>query len=1136
MKKAIIYGITGQDGFYLTQELLRHNYEVIGVARRSSIDNTARLNPFFTNKNFKVIEGDITDGLSIVNTINHYQPDEIYNLAAQSVTEESLLPIKSGNLVKYITFKELWDNQIKKSKTIRTENFNGTEIEVIDINPTENSICALGYSNSSGNWYNITQISRHKWNGKIAKLSQKFGSVCVTPNHSLIDIYGKVVQPSSNPWMLNIRKVNSIVKKPIDCISTKMTGVKNSVWLHKKENGRIGYVKESIDNVDALCRFVGAFVAEGHTCFNTANNTYTVNISEQNKEWLISLQDDLNTFFDGRSCIITHKKDGYDDVYTLEIKSRYLYDLMRYWCGEDSYSKKLPDWFTRLSKKHASILFNKMIEGDGCFQDESWRYTTSSYKLACQFSWLVTYLGYDYTVNEEDNNHSYWHFRSCSFYQLNQGSEGKKISWIDYNGYVYDITVDEVHNFTVGVGNIVVHNSHVATSFNQPGLTWDVTAKGCLNILEAIRNIKPDTKFYQASSSEMFGKNYSTSIALSMFGPDVINKYQNEDTPMMPQSPYAIAKLAAHHLIRNYRDSYGLFACSGILFNHETLSYGTPIIIKKDNKIDILPIGDVARFHTGVVFDMSNLKYQDGKPCTDLKVWDQSGWVDISWVSGYPHEKDKNPRIINARNFVYTATGSHPCIMEDDSEKNTSDLELGDKVKNISYPNIELIQDVSLEEAEWLGMMVGDGNLHHNTPRFTNKDISTKQKFKDLWISFTKNGRCEDHDSYSGFNGEYVGQIKCYSDSIIDCDIYTNDISPFGHKNKKVPQKILNSSKDVMEAFLIGYNICDGLKKNSCTYKFKNFKTNSPTLAAGLLFLVSKVTGQEYNITVEESWEHGKQQFYYSINLLSDKKSAIHKYNIVKECLRLNVSIRQIAKTTGISRKFIQKIKNGYIPEDTHVLKKCANEIKKIIEIPNYDGWFFDLETSSGTFHAGIGQGVVHNSPMRGDKFVTKKITKWIGGFVAASQGIDLNSLSFTENDILYNGVKVFPKLRLGNLEAKRDWGHAADYVKAMYLMLQQNTPDDYVVSTQETHSVKDFLKLAFNIAHLGDYQNYIVIDSEFYRPAEVDYLLGDSSKARKVLGWTPSYSFESLVEEMVEYDIHESEKARFGIEAISSR
>ena len=102
--------------------------------------------------------------------------------------------------------------------------------------------------------------------------------------------------------------------------------------------------------------------------------------------------------------------------------------------------------------------------------------------------------------------------------------------------------------------------------------------------------------------------------------------------------------------------------------------------------------------------------------------------------------------------------------------------------------------------------------------------------------------------------------------------------------------------------------------------------------------------------------------------------------------------------------------------------------------------------------------------------------------------------------------------------------------------MLQQEKPDDYVVSTQETHSVKDFLKLAFNIAHLGDYKNYIVIDPEFYRPAEVDYLLGDSSKARTVLGWTPSYSFESLVEEMVEYDIHESEKARFGIEAISSR
>jgi len=675
---------------------------------------------------------------------------------------------------------------------------------------------------------------------------------------------------------------------------------------------------------------------------------------------------------------------------------------------------------------------------------------------------------------------------------------------------------DEIYNLSA--------QSHVATSFVQPSLTWDIVAGGCLNILEAIRNISPGIKFYQASSSEMFGKNYSVSAD--------DKKYQNEETPMIPQSPYAIAKLAAHHLVRNYRDSYGIFACSGILFNHETLSYGTPIIIQKNNLIDILPIGDVARFHTGVLFDMEK-DYQEGKPITDIKIWDQSGWVDISWVSGYPHKQDKNPRVINARNFCYTATGSHPCIMEDGSEKNTSDLRIGDKVKNIPYPDVKGINDISLEEAEWLGMLVGDGNLHHNTPRFTNKDNMVKQRFADLWCSFIEGGYCENHDSYSGFNEEYVGQLKCYPIQSCDYDIYTNDISPFGHKNKKVPAKILNSSVDVMEAFLKGYNACDGLKTNRCTYLFKNFKTNSATLAAGLLFLVSKVTGQEYNITIEESWQWDKQQFYYSINLLSDNKGSLDKYNQIKPMIDQKIPLRQICKQTGISRKFIQKVSRGYVPSNTSVLKKCSNEIKKIIDIPNYSGWFFDLETSSGTFHAGVGQGVVHNSPMRGENFVTRKITKWIGGLCAICR--DNADISFYDDYILCGNIK-YPKLRLGNLEAKRDWGHAKDYCRAMYLMLQQDAPDDYVVSTQETHSVREFLDVAFKIAHLGDYNNYIVIDPAFYRPAEVDYLLGNSTKARSVLKWSPDYDFPSLVEEMVEHDIHEAEKTRFGVTQISSR
>jgi len=138
-----------------------------------------------------------------------------------------------------------------------------------------------------------------------------------------------------------------------------------------------------------------------------------------------------------------------------------------------------------------------------------------------------------------------------------------------------------------------------------------------------------------------------------------------------------------------------------------------------------------------------------------------------------------------------------------------------------------------------------------------------------------------------------------------------------------------------------------------------------------------------------------------------------------------------------------------------------------------------------------------HESPRRGFEFVTRKITSTVARikFGLASE------------------------LRLGNLDAKRDWGHACDYVRAMHSMLQQPEPDDYVVATGETHSVREFCQLAFAEAGL-DYQEYVKTDDRFYRPAEVDLLVGDSYKARKVLGWTPRYSFQDLVREMVAADL----------------
>jgi len=170
--------------------------------------------------------------------------------------------------------------------------------------------------------------------------------------------------------------------------------------------------------------------------------------------------------------------------------------------------------------------------------------------------------------------------------------------------------------------------------------------------------------------------------------------------------------------------------------------------------------------------------------------------------------------------------------------------------------------------------------------------------------------------------------------------------------------------------------------------------------------------------------------------------------------------------------------------------------------------------------HAGCGILFNHESERRGENFVTRKITKWLGEYKVWAETHGVVNPTFSEDYIHYEN-ESFPKLRLGNIKACRDWGHAQDYVEAMWLMTQQDSADDYVISTGETYSVHDFLTEAFNVISISDYDQYIVIDPKFYRPAEVEYLKGRSDKAKEVLGWSPKISFKELVKRMVWSDIN---------------
>jgi GDPmannose 4,6-dehydratase len=172
-----------------------------------------------------------------------------------------------------------------------------------------------------------------------------------------------------------------------------------------------------------------------------------------------------------------------------------------------------------------------------------------------------------------------------------------------------------------------------------------------------------------------------------------------------------------------------------------------------------------------------------------------------------------------------------------------------------------------------------------------------------------------------------------------------------------------------------------------------------------------------------------------------------------------------------------------------------------------YGHWITVNYRESFDMHASSGILFNHESPRRGIEFVTRKISYHVA--------------------LIKHGLAT--ELRLGNLDAKRDWGFAGDYVEAMWLMLQQDNPGDYVVSTDEAHSVREFVELAFTRADL-DYKKYVKIDERFYRPAEVDLLIGSSAKAQKKLGWEPKTSFNTLVNMMVDSDLAFVGKSRMGV------
>ncbi len=199
-----------------------------------------------------------------------------------------------------------------------------------------------------------------------------------------------------------------------------------------------------------------------------------------------------------------------------------------------------------------------------------------------------------------------------------------------------------------------------------------------------------------------------------------------------------------------------------------------------------------------------------------------------------------------------------------------------------------------------------------------------------------------------------------------------------------------------------------------------------------------------------------------------------------------------------------QNEETKFMPNSPYAISKCAAH------------YSVRLFRDAYNLHASAGILFNHEGPRRGENFVTQKIIKWIKEFKNWKEKVSGYGQPIVDDDNISINNNYFPRLRLGNLKAFRDWGYAGDYVEAMWLMLQQEHPNDYVICTGKTHTIQDFIDISFKEADVEEFKKTILIDPEFYRPCEVDYLKGDCSKAKEILGWKPKHDLKGLIKLML--------------------
>ena len=496
---------------------------------------------------YAFVRGDICDAAKVRETIHKHEIDTIVNFAAESVSPDTYIPVHLGHSICLETVEELFERYAQETE-IQTDQ-NGAEIV-----PIKGVLRVLSFRYGMGTWSQVTHITRHWYQGEMVTLTQKWGRVTVTPNHSVYNIDAQLVPAASNPELLSIRKINLDRSRFKDHFVLRLRGC-----YPREEEGKIyhGVEKYSApkqvwvlreyegEALKALLRFLAAYIAEGNATFNKANGAWLVCLANQDLSLLESWRRDVETFSNA-SGVITQREHPH--AHQLVFSSRLIYQLVTQLCGQYSGGKRVPSFVYMLQDEYKQLFLDAYLQGDGNVEKHlsvnSRRFTTTSPRLAAGLGLLLSLAGLDYSLHVRDFEKENWSrayaFRIVSSYDTRADCRMERFP---YEGYVYDLTVEGGHNFAAGIGNIVVHNTHVDRSIMDPDAFIKTDVYGTYVLLEAAREFGLE-RMHQVSTDEVYGH--------------VPEGTSKETDPVAPRSPYAASKASADLLVNAYHVTYGL--------------------------------------------------------------------------------------------------------------------------------------------------------------------------------------------------------------------------------------------------------------------------------------------------------------------------------------------------------------------------------------------------------------------------------------------------------------------------------------------------------------------------------------------------------------------------------------------------